>query len=302
MFKFQYNTSGFLIKHLSEITGLSPHVIRKWDQRYDLLTPQRAENGYRQFDLQDLQLLLFIKQQQTAGTAIGQLASQGREALIATMNSGPIDVTEIPELYKNDATILIQAARQHDQQNVDQTIHRLIKKYGFWQALTQIFFPVLRSIGQLWHQGRISPKGERSVSQTIRCLLADDHHLQNGNGKPQAVVACMPQDYHEIGAMAAVGLLRQKGWKATYLGADSSIDIVRLACKRNQGRLVLLSCVVEPDPEAMKYLIDEIVHQLLPITSVAIGGKGASLYIDWIERKGIRYIEEIDHLKNMTPR
>ena len=52
----------------------------------------------------------------------------------------------------------------------------------------------------------------------------------------------------------------------------------------------------------MKHLIDKIVKQLLPITNVAIGGKGASDYIDWLESKGIRYIENIEEVNGLTPR
>lgn len=283
------------------MTGLSPHVIRKWDQRYNFLSPLRAENGYRVFDQVDLQLLLFIKSQLAQGKSIGQLALQGRDALIKEMNSGPIDLSRVPVNIQPQVAEIVEAARKGTQAAVERTMYFLVQQYGFDRALTDIFFPALRSIGELWHQGRIDIAGEQFVSQTIHRLLADERPLQNGIERPQALVACMPNDYHEIGAMSALRLLRKSGWKAIYLGADSSIDIVRLACRRRHAQLVLLSCVLEPSPEEMKSLIDNILKQLLPMTSVVIGGKGAMLYIDWLERKGIRYIGEMESVKKLNP-
>ncbi len=301
MSKFQYSTAGFRIKHLSEMTGLSSHVLRKWDQRYNFLSPHRTDNGYRIFDRVDLQLLLFIKCQLALGKPIGQLALQGRDALIGEMNSGAIDLSQFPVDIQPQVAEILEAAREGNQAVIEQTIYLLVQKYGFDRALPDIFFPVLRSIGELWHQGRINISGEQSVSRTIHRLLAEDHSLQNGTERPQALVACLPNDYHEIGAMAALRLLQKSGWKALYLGADSGIDIVRLACTRKHAQLVLLSCVVERSPEDMKSLIDKIVKELLPMAKVVIGGKGAMLYMDWLERKGIGYIGEIESVKDFQP-
>ncbi|MDT7042520.1 MerR family transcriptional regulator [Candidatus Nitronereus thalassa] len=302
MSKFQCNPSGFGIKHLSEITGLSAHVIRKWDQRYNFLSPYRAENGYRLFTPIDLQLLIFIKSQVALGNTIGQLALRGREALIAEMNSGPLDLSVFPVEVQSQVAEILDAARKGNQAAVEYTLYLFVQHYGIDRALIDIFFPILRTIGDLWHQGRIGIPGEQSVSQTIRRVLAEDILLQKGAEKPQALIACMPNDYHEIGAMAALRLLQKCGWKALYLGADSSIEIVRLACTRRQAQLVLFSCVVERSPEEMKALIDNIVKHLLPITNVVIGGQGGLLYIDWLERKGIRYIGKLEAVKELHPR
>lgn len=301
MFKFRIEKSGYRIKQLAEVTGLSCHVLRKWENRYNFLSPQRAANGYREFDESDLQLLLFIKTQLVTGISIGDIAKKGREFLLMEMNSGPVEVSQVPDTLEPQAIELIQAARRGDSSTVEQMINALIQPLGFEAALTQILFPVLRSIGDLWHHGRISVSGEQLVSQPIHRLLAEYSNLQNEAGNPRAFVACVPNDFHEIGPMLATGLLRKAGWKVTYLGPDTNIEILRLACDRRHAKLVILSCVVEPSEIEMKQLIENIVQELLPVTAVLIGGKGASLYIDWLERKGIRYIGEIERVGEITP-
>lgn len=305
MFNIRSHASGYGIKRLSEMTGLSRHVLRKWEQRYNLLSPQRAKNGYRVYAPEESQLLFFLKHRLNTGASIGRLALQGREELIRQMNAGPIDVRHVPQDAQPQAHELIQAARGNDRTTVERTITSLIQHWGFERALTGVFFPVLQIIGELWHQGRISVVGEQLVSQTIQQLLSQQLQSIPGASEtdhPQALVACVPDDFHEIGAMSAVRLLRHGGWKVTYLGPDVSIDVVRLACRRRHAKLVLFSWVVELASDDMNDLIDEIVRHVLPLTTVVMGGRGADFHKDWLERKGIRYIDDIERVKELTPR
>ena len=302
MSSFRIHPSGYGVKHLSELTGLSPHVLRKWEQRYDLLAPQRAENGYRVYDAEELQLLFFLKCRLTAGLSIGRLARQGRAALLAEMNAGPVDVPHVPRDSQPQARELIQAARRSDQAAVNRTIALLIHQWGVGRALTDVFFPVLHAIGELWHQGRISITGEHAVSQTIQQLLVHSNQLQNGTNRPQAVIACVSNDFHEIGAMSAARFLRDNGWNATYLGPNVDADVVRLACHRRQAKLSLLSCVIELSSDDMDRLIGNIVRRVLPLTTVVMGGRGAGSYRDRLERNCIRYISDIERVKALTPR
>lgn len=301
MSSLQTHMSGYGMKQLSELTGLSRHVLRKWEQRYTFLSPRRTANGYRVYDLEDLQLLLFLNYQLTTGLSVGRLARQGRAALLAEMNAGPIDVHHVAQDSQPQARDLIQAARRGDQAAVDRTIALIIHQRGFDEALTDVFFPVLQTIGEIWHQGRISITGEQAVSRTIQRLLVHAHQPHRPN-RPYALIACVPNDFHEIGAMSAARFLRTNGWNTTYLGPDVNVDVVRLACRRRHGKLVLFSCAVEPPSSDMKTLIDDIVRQLLPLTQVVVGGRGADVYRDWLERRGIRYIVEINRVKAITPR
>lgn len=296
---------GYGIKHLAAMTGLSRHVLRKWEQRYNLLSPQRAKNGYRVYTPEELQLAFFLKHQLTTIASIGQLAQRGRDALIHEMNAGFIEVHPVIQEAQPQARELIRSARRSDRTAVDRAITLLIQQWGFDRALIAVFFPVLHIIGELWHQGRISIEGEHLVSQTIQRLLS--HQLRSApqspeTDYPQALVACVPHDFHEIGAMSAVRFLRHGGWNVTYLGPNVSIDVVRLACRRRRRELVLFSCVIELASADMNDLINDIVRELLPLTTVFMGGRGADRYKDRLEQKGVRYIDDVERVKELKPR
>ncbi len=89
----------FRIKSVANTTGLSTHVIRKWEERYQLLHPQRGPNGYRLFTDDDMQLLLYLKSQLDHGESIGQLAQAGEDNLRHSMQNVPMNLSGIPRIY-----------------------------------------------------------------------------------------------------------------------------------------------------------------------------------------------------------
>ena len=47
----------YTIQQVAEMTGLSKQVIRKWEDRYSIIQPERLENGYRIYSSEEVALL-----------------------------------------------------------------------------------------------------------------------------------------------------------------------------------------------------------------------------------------------------
>jgi len=295
------HSSGYRIKTVANITGLSTHVIRKWEERYLLLTPLREPNGYRQYDEDDIQLLLYLQWQISKGHTIGELAHSGRTQLRQAMNEGAIDCPSLPPEFQPSALTILLAARRLDRVTTESAIHTLVHQLGLEDALYRILFPTLRTIGELWHQGQICMTSEHLVTQTIR------HHIANALRKgsltknPTAIIACAPHNFHEIGGMTTSLLLQNNGWNPVYLGVNSDIDLVRLACQRRQGKLVVLSTVLEQSQKEMHQLIRHIKKKLLPLCPTIIGGRGAVKFRALLEEHGIMYVEHVHQLQSLRP-
>ncbi len=291
-------TEGFRIKTVGQLTGLTTHVIRKWEERYQLLNPARGANGYRLYFEDDLQLLMYIRWQISNGQTIGHLANLGADHLRQAMKQEAIDLHTLPPEFQPSALTIINAARQLDRSTTESSIHALVNQLGVEECLYRILFPVLRTIGDLWHQGQISMTGEHLVTQAIR------HHLlralrqdTNAHG-PVAILACAPGNFHEIGAISAALLLKNNGWNPMYLGTNSDLDLLRLACQRRQGKLVILSIVVEQSEKEFIKMVKQIKKKLLNLAPVIIGGRGASHFASQLEEHGIMYIEQLHQLQS----
>ena len=96
------------------MTELSTHAIRKWEERYHLVHPQRGPNGYRTFTEDDVQFLLYLKSQLTNGETIGQLAQVGETHLRQAMRDISYSCSSIPNQFQPEGQKVIQAAQNHD--------------------------------------------------------------------------------------------------------------------------------------------------------------------------------------------
>ena len=66
--------SPLRIGAVARLTGLSPHTLRKWEDRYAAVLPERTQGGERVYTRQDLQRLMLIRNLSRAGLALRSLA------------------------------------------------------------------------------------------------------------------------------------------------------------------------------------------------------------------------------------
>ncbi len=73
---------GFPIGFVSLHTGLSTHVIRAWERRYQAVAPQRSETGRRLFTQSDIDRLILLKRVIQNGHSISHIAGLERRDLV----------------------------------------------------------------------------------------------------------------------------------------------------------------------------------------------------------------------------
>ena len=64
---------AYRIGRLAELSGFPGTLLRAWERRYDLLHPQRLENGYRLYTDEDLALLHRVRGLLDEGRSIGDI-------------------------------------------------------------------------------------------------------------------------------------------------------------------------------------------------------------------------------------
>lgn len=72
---------GYRIKTVSEITGIPKNTLVAWERRYGILAPDRLPNGYRQYNDDDIAILLQLKRAMADGLKISEaveLVRRGR--------------------------------------------------------------------------------------------------------------------------------------------------------------------------------------------------------------------------------
>jgi DNA-binding transcriptional MerR regulator len=68
-------TPVFNTKAVVQQTGIAAPTLRAWERRYDLLSPERANNDYRLYSERDIALILWLKARIDSGISISQAIS-----------------------------------------------------------------------------------------------------------------------------------------------------------------------------------------------------------------------------------
>ena len=82
------------------------------------------------------------------------------------------------------------------------------------------------------------------------------------------MLACVPNERHEAGLLAAAVLLELGGFNVTYLGADLPADELLRAVETNKPRLVLLSTTVEMSPAQRDELVEVLQQPAFGFASI----------------------------------
>jgi hypothetical protein len=243
-----------------------------------------------------------VKSQLDNGESIGQLAQAGEDDLRQSMQHVPMNLSGIPPIYWNDAQELIRSARRQDANAITTMLENWIGRLGLEGALDIMIFPLLRLIGELWHQGGIGLRGEQSVSRLVRQYLIVALRKEPSPRGPHAFIACAPGDFHEIGPLTTAVLLRGIGWHSIYLGPNVSFEMLKMALRRKQPQLIILACNIEPGEETLQSWLQDITQHLQPSCVVTVGGPGFAPYAHLLSTHNISYFHQVQGVKAFQPR
>jgi DNA-binding transcriptional MerR regulator len=216
--------NAFTIKDLENLTGIKAHTIRIWEQRYSFLKPQRTDTNIRYYNNEELKKILNIALLNKYGYKISHIDRMSEGEIndkILTLNNSQAQ----QERVIND---LIQYMIDMSLDKFEAVLDEYIRIKGIEKCINYIIFPFMERIGVLWITGHINPAQEHLVSNIIRQKLivgteAVISHIQlNKTG-----LLFLPEgEFHELGLLFIHFLLKSRGVKVLYLGANVPIDDV----------------------------------------------------------------------------
>jgi MerR family transcriptional regulator, light-induced transcriptional regulator len=269
-------STGLNIAALARRTGVRPDTLRKWEQRYGILRPERTPGGQRRYGDADVARVEWLKARLGEGYRIGEAAT----LLGASTNRA---VGRSAEELRDG---IVAALDRADADAVEQLLDQALLVFPLEQALEEVVSPTLRTVGERWEAGRFSVAQEHLYSAAVRVrlerLLADARAPVRG----VAVLACAPGELHDIGLLTIAVGLRADGWRVAYLGpATPYADALELA-DRLGARVLCLSATTEERAAELERSAGETPPG--PAT-VVVGG--AAMNRARARRIGARYVD-----------
>ncbi len=265
----------FTIKDLETLSGIKAHTIRMWEQRYALLTPQRTSTNIRYYSNDELKNLLNIALLNKYGYKISHItnmtAVQLKEKILSLNNS--------EALLERLLVELIQYMVDMDMDSFETVLNKYIAQKGIERSITQILFPFLEKIGILWQTDNVNPAQEHLVTNIVRqkLIMGIENVVPFGTNN-KSVLLFMPEgEHHEIGLLYVNFIMKSKGIKTIYLGANIPVnDLTQLVKLKKPDYIYTHITSIHGGASFDKFLVQCKHH--LPSSRIVISGLAAQQY------------------------
>ena len=130
------NEINFTIKDLAELSGIKPHTIRIWEQRFSFLNPQRTETSRRIYSGPQVIFFLHVcllKQDGYRMTRIAQMSREERNEIITRING--------PQKYIKVIFELIGCMINLDTLRFNNILDKCVREWGIHETLYCVILP-----------------------------------------------------------------------------------------------------------------------------------------------------------------
>ena len=252
---------------LSQRLGVSPELLRAWEQRYKLLEPVRSAGGFRLYSTADEERVRSMQRHLEAGVSAAQ-AAQLAIAETSTRFGDQVHSAGLAPL----AGQLRAALDRLDEPGANAVLDRLLATFTLETVLRDVVLVYLRELGDRWEHGDASIAQEHFASNLLRGrLLGIARGWGRGSG-PTTVLACAPGELHDLALIVFGLVLAGRGWAIAYLGPDTPVATIRDALARVEPDLVVISATATQTLRAAKTELSELAR----VVQLGIAGAGAS--------------------------
>lgn len=221
--------NAFTIKDLENLSGIKAHTIRIWEQRYNFLKPQRTGTNIRFYSNEELKMVLNIALLNKFGYKISHINKMRPEE----MREKIMTLSHVQAQQERLINELINYMIDLDIDRFEDLIDNNVLAKGIDKTITQIIFPFLEKIGILWLTNHINPAQEHLVTNIIRQkIIVGIESAFSHTTNPKTILLFLPEgEYHELGLLYMYYLLKHKGVRTLYLGANVPLKDVEFVAE-----------------------------------------------------------------------
>jgi MerR family transcriptional regulator, light-induced transcriptional regulator len=220
---------GYRIGEFARRVGVTPELLRAWEQRYGLLRPVRSPGGYRLYGEEDAERVARMRQAMDGGLSAAEAARVALETAPAPDN-----------LIENARARLFSAIESYDEAAVQAALDDGLAAFGLEAFVRDLIMPTLTAVGRGWEQGRVEISQEHFASNLIRGRLLSLARLWGRGSGPLALLACAPGEQHDISLLAFGLILRSHGWRILFLGADTPLFTIHQTARTTAPTAIVL--------------------------------------------------------------
>ena len=295
------------IKVVSQITGLSVHVIRAWEKRYNVVEPDRTDTNRRLYSEEDIEKLKLLNDALHLGHHIGGIANLSllelkmllpKEARSPIDNKNGLDSINLEVTVEETLAVCLEAIKNYDAKKLESILLSASSKLTQPILIEQLIIPLVYKVGDLWHSGEIRVANEHLASSVIRGFLYNLLDSYSLNESAPVMVTATPRGQeHELGALIAGVVAASSGWRVVYLGTNLPAEEISAVVSHLNARVVALSIVYPNDDLHLKHELKKFKHLIPDGVSIIVGGRASNGYYDVLDEIGAVVVKDSRHLR-----
>ena len=278
------------IAQLAQFSGIKPHTIRVWEQRYNALSPERTEGNTRTYSGNDLRRLLNIVGLLDSKYKVSDLCVMSDENLQKLIQEHYVEIGNAQS--KKYVLQLIAAGIDFNQWEFEIILNFCIEKLGVEVTFKEVIYPLLQRLGMMWAADLMPPAQEHFMSNIVRqkMLVALDSLPQPKENAKRWLLFLAEDEFHEISLLFAHYILKNRGEHVFYLGTNVPLSTLEQAVEN-----------IMPDALLTFFVKSNFVDdQQLYLNSVRNCFPKGNIYISGNERliSSLKLDSETNWLKN----
>ena len=175
------------------------------------------------------------------------------------------------ETYNTYFNNLIKGAKNECATVVDDLINSNVTVDTVY---TQLFQHSLYQVGDYWEKNKISVATEHmatAITENLMIRLQPQLFTTERTGK-KAVIACVANEYHQVGAKMIADIFEMNGWDGYFIGANTpTAELIRFLEGQNPDLIGLSLSIYFNLPE-LKSTVAQI-RQRFPNMPILVGGQ-----------------------------
>ncbi len=201
------------------------------------------------------------------------------------------------EIYNNYFNSLVKGAKNNCAAIFDEVLHKNVPIENIY---TQLFQRSLYQIGEYWEMNRISVATEHmatAITESLMIRLQPQLFSTERTGK-KAVIACVANEYHQVGAKMVADIFEMNGWDGYFIGANTPLaELIRFLESKNPDLIGLSLSIYFNLPELKKTVAN--IRRHFPDMPVMVGGQAFRWGGTEITRQfnNIKYLSDAEILK-----
>jgi PAS domain S-box-containing protein len=198
---------------------------------------------------------------------------------------------------------IVAAIESFDYPAANAELGRLAALLPAREFVGSVVFPLMRLVGERWHNGTLTMAQEHMTSALLRSLMGSMVRLHSPSTQPVRILFATPSgELHEFGVLAAAMLAGARGFEPLYLGPNLPAAEIVAAAERILPRAVLLGITLG-DPASVTLADLNLIASALPeCTELWLGGRGVEKVLATVEPGRVLALGNFEDLESQLTR